>query len=265
MSGIPFPNIDPVALDLGFFQIRWYALAYLAGFLGGWQYAMKIAGYDKDLKPTKDQIDDFLLWVVLGVMLGGRIGYILFYNFTSYIENPITILYLWQGGMSFHGGVIGVSVAIILYSQIYKIPLLRLSDIIACVVPIGLFFGRLANFVNAELYGRITTSKWGVIFPNSNGEPRHASQLYEAFLEGLILFIILFILSRKKAIRDKAGVLTGIFLIWYGLSRFIIEFFREPDAHLGFIFSFLSMGQILTVPMLLLGSYFIIRGNKCQN
>lgn len=248
-----FPNIDPVALQIGPFAIRWYALAYLAGFMIGWRYALYLAGKIDGFKPTRTQIDDFLVWAIPGVILGGRIGYVLFYNFEYYSEYPLQALKVWEGGMSFHGGALGMIFAMIMYASIHKIPLFRLTDIICCTVPIGLFFGRLANFANGELFGRVTNVSWGVIFPHGGPEPRHPSQIYEAFFEGLVLFVILYLLARADYLNRYSGMISGMFLFLYGVFRFGIEYTREPDAQLGLIIGDLSMGQILCLPMIIVG------------
>jgi len=247
---IPFPDIDPIALEIGPLAIRWYSLAYLAGFLLGWRYALKLCGFSDSKRPNKTDIDDFLPWAVLGVILGGRLGYVLFYQPALYAANPLDALKVWEGGMAFHGGAMGVIIALILYAWKQKIELLRLSDIVCAVVPIGLFFGRIANFINGELYGRTTEQPWGIVFPYVGELPRHPSQLYEAILEGAVLFFILNVLSRKKL---QPGIVTGVFLAGYGAFRMFIEQFREPDAHLGFIVGQISMGQVLSVPMIALG------------
>ena len=192
---IEFPNIDPVAFSLGPIDIRWYALAYLAGILLGWQYCMRLAGLDLEQKPSREDIDDFLPWAIAGVIFGGRLGYVLFYNLEFYLDNPSQILQLWQGGMSFHGGALGVILALIIYPFFKKIPHLRLADCVCASVPIGLLFGRIANFINGELFGRVTDSKFGMVFPHGGELPRHPSQLYEAVLEGAVLFLILFVLD----------------------------------------------------------------------
>lgn len=252
-GGMEFPNIDPVALYLGPLPIRWYALAYIAGFLLGWKYCLYLAGKDKDARPNKTDIDDFLPWAILGVILGGRLGYILFYQLEFYLADPMEIAKIWNGGMSFHGGILGVIVAIISFSYARKIHVLRLADMLACATPIGLFFGRIANFINGELFGRVTNVPWGINFPRGGDMPRHPSQLYEAALEGLLLFIILFFLSRFETIRLRAGLLSGIFLCGYAAARFTVEFFREPDLQIGFVIDTFTMGQILCIPMFIGG------------
>jgi phosphatidylglycerol:prolipoprotein diacylglycerol transferase len=257
-----FPNIDPVAVAVGPIVIRWYALAYLAGFLLGWKYCMKLAGMDKDARPNAADIDDFLPWVIIGVILGGRFGYVLFYYPSYFIANPLDAFKIWEGGMSFHGGTLGVIAAMVGFSVLRKISLLRLADLIAVCAPIGLFFGRIANFINGELYGRVTESAWGIVFPRAGELPRHPSQLYEAALEGAALFVVLFFLARMPAVRDRRGMLAGVFLIGYGAFRAFIEFFREPDKHIGLIGEFISMGQVLSLPMIVAGLVLIFIANK---
>lgn len=256
-----FPALDPVALSLGPLEIRWYALAYLAGFLLGWRYCLMLAGKEEGVRPDKDDIDDFLSWAVAGVILGGRLGYVLFYQFSLYMADPLEVLKIWHGGMSFHGGVLGVIAAMVLFSRVRGIELLRLSDIVCAAAPIGLFFGRLANFVNAELYGRVSDAPWAVIFPGQE-QPRHPSQIYEALLEGAILFVILNFLIRRPALREKNGIVSGAFLIGYGLFRALVEFVREPDAYLGLFAGWISMGQILCLPMILCGAGLILYAGR---
>lgn len=262
-----FPDIDPVALAIGPVVIRWYALAYLAGFLLGWKYCLGLVSSDVEKRPNKTDIDDFLTWAVVGVILGGRLGYVLFYQPAHYMANPSEILMVWKGGMSFHGGVIGVSLSILLFALRRRISVLALSDLICATAPIGLFFGRIANFINGELYGRITTVSWAVVFPSDN-YARHPSQLYEAGLEGIVLFFLIRYLIRKKDILAHRGAVTGIFLIGYGVFRAFVELFREPDAHIGLIGEFISMGQILCLPMIFAGIavlFYARRTEKAKN
>jgi phosphatidylglycerol:prolipoprotein diacylglycerol transferase len=253
-----FPAIDPVAFSLGPLVVRWYALAYLAGFILGWRYALRLASEKEEIRPNKTDTDDFLVWVIPAVILGGRLGYVLFYNFPYYSENPTEILMIWRGGMSFHGGILGVAVVMIVYARIHKFPVLRLSDIVCAVAPIGLLFGRIANFINGELYGRVTDAPWGIIFPQSDGLPRHPSQLYEAFLEGLVIIFVMIIFAKMGIQKRFPGLMTGTFLCLYGLFRYLVEFVREPDAQIGLLFEFISMGQVLCLPMILAGIGFII-------
>ena len=264
---IPYPDIDPVAIALGPIHIRWYALAYLSGILLGWLYCRAVAYKDeiKGLRPNREDIDNFITFSVLGIILGGRFGYVLFYQSRYYFSHPLEILEIWHGGMSFHGGALGVIIALIGFSRYYKLPLLRLADIICASVPIGLFFGRIANFINGELYGRVTDVSWGVVFPGGGDLPRHPSQLYEASLEGVLLFGILALLIWQDKIRSKSGIVTGAFLAGYGMVRFFLEQFREPDAYLGFIAGGLTMGQLLCLPMIALGLGVIFYALRKEN
>jgi phosphatidylglycerol:prolipoprotein diacylglycerol transferase len=250
---ITFPDIDPVAFSIGPIEIRWYALAYLAAFLMGWQYALYIAGLNKGKHPTKTEVDDFLPWAILGVIIGGRLGYVLIYQPELYMAHPAEIPKVWHGGMSFHGGMLGAIAAMVLYSWRKSIPLLRLSDMFSCAAPIGLFFGRIANFINGELFGRIAKVPWAVEFPGGGVIQRHPSQIYEALLEGLLLFVLLFALVRMDHVRGRPGLLSGIFLVGYSISRIFAEFFREPDVQIGLLMGHFSMGQLLSVPVFLGG------------
>lgn len=251
--------IDPVAFRIGPLPIRWYALAYLAGFILGWRYAIRLARTGLP-KPSAEDMDDFLAWAVLGTILGGRLGYVLFYRPAHYAANPLEIVQIWEGGMAFHGGLIGVIVAMVLFARHRGIGILAIADIVAAAAPIGLFFGRIANFVNAELYGRATELPWGIVFPNSDGLPRHPSQLYEAFLEGAVLFVVLAILARRSEIRRRPGTISGYFLIGYGLARFLVEFVRQPDPQFvdGSVFLGATMGQLLSLPMMALGVGLVV-------
>ncbi|WP_114229129.1 MULTISPECIES: prolipoprotein diacylglyceryl transferase [Sphingomonas] len=257
-------HLSPVALDLGFFQLRWYSLAYLAGIFLGYWYMLRLIR-EPGAPMARRHADDLVFYAALGVILGGRIGYILFYNLDKYLADPIEMFKLWDGGMSFHGGVVGTSLGIIYLAWKNKLNWLRLHDYVACVVPIGLFFGRLANFVNGELWGAPTTVPWAVRFPEVIGgmtvigPPRHPSQLYEAALEGLALFAILWVMFWKTRARYEPGKLVGTFLLFYGIFRFGVEFIREPDEQLvGFARATgLHMGQWLCVPMILGGVYLI--------
>ncbi len=262
MLALPFPQIDPVLIQFGPFAIRWYALAYIGGLFSGLWYMRWMVKHPPALmKPT--QVDDFLLWTLAGVVFGGRLGYVLFYRPDFYLFHPGEILKTWEGGMSFHGGLLGVTAAIILYARHAKVNQWYLADGVACAVPIGLGLGRLANFVNGELWGRTAPDiPWAVIFPNGGPEPRHPSQIYQALLEGLVLFILLHVLWRKEAIRRRPGFLTGVFWAGYGVVRMVGELFREPDAFLGFFAAGSTMGQWLSLPMVLFGIYCMWRAQK---
>jgi phosphatidylglycerol---prolipoprotein diacylglyceryl transferase len=258
---INFPNIDPVIASFGGLAIRWYSMAYVLGIILGYLLFKKLykIAYNKKL-PEKFG-DDFFLYAILGIVLGGRLGYVLFYNLAAYLSNPLEILQIWHGGMSFHGGMLGFIGAIILLSRKYKMSFFKITDLLCCCAPIGLFFGRIANFINAELYGRVTDAWVGVLFPN-NSEPRHPSQIYEALLEGFLLFIILNICFRFRLYRFPM-MLSGIFLAGYGIARFIVEFFREPDVQVGYILTYFSMGQMLCIPMVMIGIFFMVK--SCKN
>ena len=253
---LTFPALDPVAIQLGPLAVRWYALAYIAGILLGWRYAVHLAGRPPHVM-GREAIDDFIVWATVGIILGGRLGYVLFYKPGYYLYHPLEIAYLWRGGMSFHGGMLGVILAIVLFARRRGIPLLALGDIVCAVVPIGLFFGRIANFINAELYGRVADVPWAMVFPHSDGQPRHPSQLYQALLEGLVLFIVLAVIAHRTELRRRPGLVSGAFLAGYAIARMIGELFREPDAHLGFILGPVTMGQLLSLPMLAAGVYLI--------
>ena len=258
---IPYPAIDPVLIELGPFVIRWYALAYIAGLVIGWRWCLMLAKRPP-IVVSVEAIDDFLVWATLGVVLGGRLGYVLFYKPSEYLAHPLEALQVWHGGMSFHGGALGVVVAIMLFCRKRKISILSFGDIIVCAVPIGLFFGRIANFINSELWGRPTDVAWAMVFPNGGPEPRHPSQLYEAGLEGIALFLILNGLERFTTIRSRPGALSGVFLIGYGVARSIAELYREPDAFLGFLAFGLTMGQWLSLPLVVAGLVLLLRPQR---
>ena len=253
---LAFPDIDPIAIQIGPLAIRWYALAYIAGILLGWRYVIHLVKRPP-IVMDRTAVDDFVTWATVGIIVGGRLGYVLFYKPGYYLHNPLEALFLWRGGMSFHGGLLGVLIAIVMFARRRGIPVLALGDIIAATAPIGLFFGRIANFINGELYGRITDSPLGMVFPHGGPLPRHPSQLYQAALEGLVLFAILAVLAHRTEIRRRPGFVGGVFLAGYAIARMIGEMFREPDAHLGFIIGPITMGQILSLPMLLIGLYLI--------
>ena len=249
-----FPDFDPVLLHLGPLQIRWYATAYIVALIIGWRVMRRMVRLAPAVA-TLEQTDDFLTWATLGVVLGGRLGYVLFYQPSLYFAHPLSILTVWNGGMSFHGGVLGVVVALLIYTRRHAIPLLGFADRLAAVVPIGLGLGRCANFINGELWGRPAPAAlpWAMIFPRVDMLPRHPSELYEALLEGLVLLIAMQILVHRPALRERFGLLTGLFLIGYSIARIIAEFFREPDAFLGFLWQGATMGQLLCIPMILAG------------
>jgi phosphatidylglycerol:prolipoprotein diacylglycerol transferase len=256
LFAIPYPAIDPVLIELGPFVIRWYALAYIAGLVIGWRWCLMLAKRPP-LFVTAEAIDDFLVWATLGVVLGGRIGYVLFYKPGYYIDHPLEALYLWHGGMSFHGGALGVTTAILLFTRARAIPIFAFSDIICAAIPIGLFFGRIANFINGELWGRVTDVPWAMVFPGGGPLPRHPSQLYEATCEGLLLFALLFAAERSGA-RRHPGILSGLFLAGYAVARMSGELFREPDVQLGFLVFGTTMGQLLSIPVLIAGVGMIV-------
>lgn len=256
MSGLlVFPDIDPVAFQIGPIVIRWYALAYLAGLLGGWQILRRMAPAWPHLGALKrDDIDDFLVWATVGVVVGGRIGYVLFYKPAFFAANPAEILQVWHGGMSFHGGLLGVVLATWFYTRWRRVPLLPFADCVAVVAPLGLLFGRLANFINGELFGRPSSVPWAMVFPGGGVEPRHPSQLYQATLEGALLLVVMLIVSRRATFRNRPGLAMGLFLGLYGVARIAAEFFREPDPFLGFIWQGATMGQMLSLPMIAVGA-----------
>ncbi len=255
-------NFDPVLIDLGFFQIRWYSIAYILGILIGWFYGntiIKNISNKYNFKVITEEIfSDLMIYIILGIILGGRLGYVFFYNFEYYSKNIFEIFFIWNGGMSFHGGLLGVIIATLFFSITKKVNFFNLADIISCVAPIGLFLGRLANFINGELYGKISTLPWAVVFPEAGSEPRHPSQIYEALFEGLILFIILNYLAVKKKLILKTGYISSFFLIIYSILRIFSENFREPDIHIGYVFNYLSMGTLLSLITLVVGCMLII-------
>ena len=255
-------NFDPVLIDLGLFQIRWYSIAYILGIIIGWVYATKIIKLTTINKYNFEQIktsqfDDLVIYLIIGIILGGCLGYVIFYNFGYYSQNFFEIFKLWRGGMSFHGGLLGVIVSIIFFSKKTKTNFFKFADIVSCVAPIGIFLGRIANFINGELYGKISTLPWAIIFPNAGNVARHPSQIYEAILEGLILFILINYLALKKQLLFKTGYISGFFLVAYSILRIFSENFREPDMHLGYFFNLFSMGVILSSITFLAGCFII--------
>ena len=244
-----FPQIDPVIFQIGPLAVRWYGLMYLLGFVAAYMLIRHLVRL-RNLALDKDGVSDLLFYVVLGVVLGGRLGYVLFYNPMQYLSRPMDIFAIWQGGMSFHGGLLGVVIASLIFCRRRTLPILLTGDILVTSAPIGLGLGRLGNFINGELWGRVTDHPWGMVFPSGGVLPRHPSQLYEAFFEGLVLFVILYLLHRRKV---TAGIPFFSFFIGYGLFRFLIEFVRQPDAHLGFLWGGATMGQLLSLPMVVFG------------
>ncbi|MFV0472832.1 MAG: prolipoprotein diacylglyceryl transferase [Pikeienuella sp.] len=274
---IPYPNIDPALVTIELFglslPIRWYALAYLGGLAIGLVLFRRLIArpglWPADKSPlTREQAESLLTWMVLGVILGGRLGFVLFYQPGYYLQNPAEILQVWTGGMSFHGGFLGVILAVTIFARIHRAPLLQIADGVAAVSPVGLFLGRLANFINGELWGRATDAPWGMVFPGAGDAPRHPSQLYEAALEGLFLFLALWLLATRRGWLKRPGMITGLFFIGYGAARALVELFREPDAQFfapdnpyGHAIRFsadlgLTMGQVLSLPMILIGLGF---------
>lgn len=266
LFALPFPSIDPVLFELGPFAIRWYALAYIAGILLAWKYMAALCGslqlWGNARHPEPQDIDDFVLWATLGIVVGGRLGYVLVYNPAYFWENPSEIASVWHGGMSFHGGFLGTVLAMALFARSRGLSLWSLFDLAGAAAPIGLFFGRLANFINAELWGRPTDLGWGVVFPGAGPEPRHPSQLYEAALEGLILFVVLRILTHRKGRLAQPGFIAGAFACGYGLSRIVAEFFRMPDIQIGYLAGGLTMGMLLSLPMVIAGIAAMIWSSK---
>lgn len=276
---VVFPEFDPVLIHLGPIAIRWYALAYVAGILIGWRYAVHLVRKSSLWQgsppaATALQLDDLVLWCTLGIIVGGRIGYVMFYDLSSFAADPLEIIKVWHGGMSFHGGFLGVCLAIVIFSKANKLNMLRLGDLVAPVAPIGLFFGRIANFINGELWGRPTNLPWGMVFCNrrialmNSGDcpagllTRHPSQLYEAALEGLVLFLLLRWATHKAKWLPREGAIVGLFLTGYGLSRVALENVRQPDRQMPDFPLGLTMGMMLSIPMILIGLWLIRRGLK---
>ena len=262
---MPFPDFDPVLLQIGPFAIRWYALAYVAGILVGWRY---VAGLMKNqalwgprgAPATIPQVDDLILWITLGIILGGRLGHVFFYTPSLIVTDPLEVVKVWNGGMSFHGGALGVLIAVFIFTRVNKIDVLRIGDAITAAAPIGLFFGRIANFINGELWGRPTDVPWAFVFPHAGIMPRHPSQLYEAALEGIVLFLILRWATHGAKLLQRRGVVAGIFLLGYATFRTFIENFREPDNYLPNFPLGLTMGMMLSAPMFIGGAWLIWRG-----
>ncbi|WNJ92133.1 prolipoprotein diacylglyceryl transferase [Bosea sp. 685] len=273
---IPFPVIDPVALSIGPLTVKWYGLAYVAGLLGGWWYSRRLVSADPlwagRSRPKAEELDDMILFVALGVVLGGRLGFVLFYDLQRYLSRPQDIIAIWQGGMSFHGGLLGAATGLWLFAKRRGYPVLAMFDLASAVVPIGLFLGRIANFINAELWGRPAPGlPWGMVFPNAGPLPRHPSQLYEAFAEGLLLFILLALVVRLGGLK-RPGLVAGVFGMGYAVARIVCEFFREPDPQLGFLFGGnvdalsggVTMGMLLSLPLFLAGLALVLRARRAH-
>lgn len=263
LAALPFPNIDPVLLELGPLQIHWYGIGYVVGILFAWWYARKLVSTPhlwgaKKPPITTLQIDDFVTWAVIGIIVGGRLGYVFFYDFGQFIKNPLTIIEVWSGGMSFHGGLIGVLLAMIMFARKHKFSPFNLFDVVTASAPVGIMAVRITNFINGELYGKPTDVPWAIAFPNGGPEPRHPSQLYEAALEGLTMFIILWVLTHRFLKLKRPGFIAGAFILWYAISRIMIEFVRLPDAHIGYLAgNWLTMGMILSLPLAITGIWAI--------
>ena len=262
-------NFSPVLVDLGIFQIKWYSLAYILGIILGWVYASHIIqktskNENNFIQIKKTEFDDLIIYLVFGIILGGRLGYVIFYNFEYYSQNLTEILMIWHGGMSFHGGLVGVIISTIIFAKKRGDNFFKYTDIISCVAPSGIFLGRIANFMNAELYGKASTLPWAIIFPNAGNFARHPSQIYEAILEGLVLFGIINYLSIKKKLIFNTGYISSIFLILYSILRIISEIFREPDKHVGLFLNYFSMGTLLSLFTIIAGLFiiFFIKKNE---
>lgn len=261
VNGLAYPDISPIIFSLGPIAIRWYSMAYLVGIVSAW-LLLKRNVEKNNIPLTKENLEDLVFEATLGIILGGRLGYVLFYGTSVFWQNPLQILAIWQGGMSFHGGILGVILALWHFSYRVKMPFLRISDLVVPYAPIGIFLGRLANFVNDELWGRVTDVPWAVRFPNGGYLPRHPSQLYEAMAEGVLMFIVLNVLWHYKWVRERTGFVAGMFGFLYALMRISMEQFREPDVQLGFFFKYITMGQILSLPLLIAGIWVIWRAVK---
>ncbi len=257
LAVLTYPEIDPVLISFGPIAIRWYALAYIAGLLLGWRWAVRLNRRAGE-PVTTQQIDDLLFWMAIGVIVGGRVGHVLFYGLDYYLERPLEALMVWRGGMSFHGGILGVIVVIIWFARRHGVAVYRLADLIAPAAPIGLFFGRIANFINGELWGRPSDVPWAMVFPRGGAEPRHPSQLYEAGLEGLALLLLVNFFALRPGGFSRPGELTGLFMVGYALARAASELVREPDGYIGF----LTIGQALSLPMLAFGLYLLWRSRR---
>ena len=269
LFAVPFPVIDPVLVEIGPVPIRWYALAYMAGLILGWWLMRRLSAqerlWDGRVRPSIVSLDDLLVYAALGVVLGGRMGYVLFYNLDYFLAHPASIPAVWEGGMSFHGGLVGATLGIWLFARREKVPMLTVADLCSAVVPLGIFFGRLANFIKPELWGRVSDVDWAMVFPDpaAGPFPRHPSQLYEAATEGVLLFVVLMWAVRMGALK-RPGLVTGLFGAGYGIARIFCEFFREPDPQLGFLFGGATMGMLLSLPLVIAGLIFITRAWRAK-
>ncbi len=264
---LPFPSIDPVALEIGPLAVRWYGIAYMVGLLLGWLYVRQLVAAQNLWLPARppmapERVDDLIIWVTLGVVLGGRLGYVLFYNPAYFAAHPAQIFAVWNGGMSFHGGLLGTFFALWLFSRRYRAHLFSTLDVVAAATPIGLFFGRIANFVNGELWGRVTDVPWAMIFPGAGPEPRHPSQLYEAALEGLLLFLLLRYLTHSRVMLRRPGMVAGCFALGYGLARIFVEMFRQYDVGVGLMIGPFTPGMIYSLPLVLIGAGLMWRAHR---
>ncbi len=263
LAALAYPNIDPVAIAIGPLSIKWYGLAYMAGLILGWLYVRRLLStpslWAKKQAPFGiERVDDLLLYVTLAVIIGGRLGQVVLYDPAYYLEHPLEVFQVWRGGMSFHGALIGSAIAIVLFARQFKVPVRSVMDLCCAASPFGLLFGRVANFINAEHWGRVTDAGIGMVFPNGGSEPRHPSQLYEAALEGLVMMIIMRVMTHWVLGLKRPGLVTGVWLVWYAIARTICEFFREPEAVHALNIAPFTVGQMYSLPMLLLGIYFII-------
>lgn len=261
IAALAYPEIDPEIFRIGWFALRWYSLAYIGALLIGWWYLARLSRR-RDAPFGRQHADDFFFWAAMGIIFGGRLGYVLFYKPADYLADPVSIFRLWDGGMSFHGGLLGVILAVLLFCRKNRIDPFRFTDNLACVVPIGLFFGRIANFINGELWGKVSDVSWAMYSPTGGPFPRHPSQLYEAFLEGIFLFAVLNFAMHRTSLSKYPGLIGGLFFSIYGASRYLVEFVREPDAHLGRFGGWITMGQILSLPMIAFGLFMIWRAVK---
>ena len=257
-------NFDPVLVDFGILQIRWYSIAYIVGIILAWIYSLQIIkniGKNNQKFVTEKIFDDLIIYIILGIIIGGRLGYVIFYNFDYYVNNFNEIIKIWEGGMSFHGGLLGVIISTVIFSKVKKTNFFYFTDVLACSAPLGLFLGRIANFINGELFGKASLLPWSVIFPGES-VPRHPSQIYEALLEGVLLFILINFFAFKKKVIFKTGLISGLFLIFYSVLRILGEIFREPDQHLGYILNYFSVGTMLSLITLLAGCIIIFQIKK---